>query len=39
MVVTLDYRKMLEAAQASQGCLTLDRRPDLYGALVQPKTN
>jgi predicted amidohydrolase len=36
-VVTLDYRRMLEIARANQECLTIDRRPDLYGALVQPK--
>jgi predicted amidohydrolase len=37
-VVTIDYRKSLETARASQECLTLDRRPDLYGILVQPRT-
>jgi len=37
MVVTLDYRNLLETARANQGCLTLDRRPDLYGGLVLPK--
>jgi predicted amidohydrolase len=36
VVVTLDYRKTLAAARASQECLTIDRRPDLYAALVQP---
>jgi predicted amidohydrolase len=38
-VVTLDYRKLLEIGRANQGCLTLDRRPDLYGGLVQQKTH
>lgn len=36
-IVTLDYRKRLETARASQECLTFDRRPDLYQALAQPK--
>jgi predicted amidohydrolase len=38
-IVTLDYRRMLETARANQECLTLDRRPDLYGALVKPNAD
>jgi nitrilase len=38
LLVSLDYRSKLETARSAQDCLTIDRRPDLYGPLVLPNS-